>query len=200
MYAEEIKVVILGNSGVGKSSIMMRFVKDEFSATQPTTMGAAFMSKIIKTADNQFKFQIWDTAGQEKYKSLAPLYYREARIGIVVYDITSLASFGVLKTWITELQKQGPENLILAIVGNKSDLQDKQEVPYEDAMNFAKQVDALFELTSAKENRGINDLFMKLANKIELQKIQNSMKKNNQAGQSFAVNSHPNNKQGSCPC
>jgi Ras-related protein Rab-22 len=124
--AREVKVVLLGDTGVGKSSLVLRFVTNTFDKYSESTIGASFMSKLIMVDGTPIKYQIWDTAGQEKYHSLAPMYYRGAAAAIIVYDITRASSFGTLKAWVRELQQLGPENIVIAVCGNKSDLEDKR--------------------------------------------------------------------------
>ncbi|XP_003388661.1 PREDICTED: ras-related protein Rab-22A-like [Amphimedon queenslandica] len=128
MSVREVKVCLLGDVGVGKTSLVGRFVHDTFSQNITTTLGASFMSKSLTVDNSTIKFQIWDTAGQERYRSLLPMYYRNAAAAIVVYDITNEGSFTVLQDWIAELHRLGPPNIVLAIAGNKCDLEDKREV------------------------------------------------------------------------
>jgi small GTP-binding protein len=116
----ECKVVLLGDTGVGKSSLAQRYVTNTFKPYSESTIGASFMSKMILVDGAPCKCQIWDTAGQEKYHSLAPMYYRGAAAAILVFDITKPASLDKLKAWVRELQTQGPERLALAIAGNRA--------------------------------------------------------------------------------
>ncbi|KAG1688797.1 Ran-binding protein 9 [Nymphon striatum] len=120
--------------GVGKSSIVQRFVNDVFNVNVESTIGASFMTKNLIMNDYVFKFQIWDTAGQERYRSLAPMYYRGAGSAIIVYDVTNKTSFNSVKSWVHELRQHGSNDLILAIAGNKCDLEDKREVPENDIL------------------------------------------------------------------
>uniref|UniRef100_A0A804LSB8 Ras-related protein RHN1 n=1 Tax=Zea mays TaxID=4577 RepID=A0A804LSB8_MAIZE len=122
------KLVLLGDVGAGKSSLVLRFVKGQFVEFQESTIGAAFFSQTLAVNDETVKFEIWDTAGQERYHSLAPMYYRGAAAAIVVYDITNAASFTRAKKWVQELQAQGNSNTIVALAGNKADLLDTRQV------------------------------------------------------------------------
>lgn len=125
-----VKLVLLGDSGVGKSCIVLRFVRGQFDPTSKVTVGASFLSQTIALQDSTtVKFEIWDTAGQERYAALAPLYYRGAAVAVVVYDITSPESFSKAQYWVKELQKHGSPDIVMALVGNKADLQDNREVP-----------------------------------------------------------------------
>lgn len=163
-----VKLVLLGDSGVGKSCIVLRFVRGQFDAASKVTIGASFLSQTVALQDGTtVKFEIWDTAGQERYASLAPLYYRGASAATVVYDITSAESFQKARFWVKELQKHASAGIVIALVGNKSDLEDKREVPFEEAQAFAEQNQmALFIETSAKTADNINELFTNIAKKL----------------------------------
>ncbi|KAK1942713.1 Ras-related protein Rab5 [Phytophthora citrophthora] len=161
--AREVKVVLLGDTGVGKSSLVLRFVTNNFRPYSESTIGASFMSKMIVVNDTPIKYQIWDTAGQEKYHSLAPMYYRGAAAAIVVYDITRKQSLTTLKNWVKELKQLGPDNIVIAIAGNKSDLEEKREVPASQARAYAEEIGALFIETSAKEDTNVSDLFIQIS-------------------------------------
>ena len=169
----EVKVVLLGDTGVGKSSLVLRFVTNSFKAYSESTIGASFMSKIMAIDGNKIKFQIWDTAGQEKYHSLAPMYYRGAAVAIVVYDITRKSSFTTLQNWIKELRQLGPEDIVIVIAANKCDLDDQREVETETARAYARSVvqsgvesGALFFETSAKEDTNVAQMFTELSRRL----------------------------------
>ena len=178
MNATIIKVVLLGDSGVGKTSIVQRFIYSSYKDENPPTIGASFMSKLMTIPENDtnIKFQIWDTAGQEKYISLASMYYKDAQAAIIVYDITSKKSFEAVKFWINELKTNADPKIVIAIAGNKADLLDKEEVDLATGMKLSKSLDAVFKQTSAKENIGIEDLFLELAKKVN-NSISNQKKK-----------------------
>merc|ERR1712146_282886 len=124
----QFKLVLLGDSAVGKSSLVLRFVRGQFFEYQESTIGAAFLTQTVALNDTTVKFEIWDTAGQERYHSLAPMYYRGAAAAIVVYDITNRDTFQRAKAWVKELQRQGNPNIVIALAGNKSDLNSKRKV------------------------------------------------------------------------
>ncbi|KAJ2084684.1 Vacuolar protein sorting-associated protein 21 [Coemansia sp. S100] len=117
----QIKVVLLGEAAVGKSSLVLRFVNDEFQDNKEPTIGA-FLTQKVRLDDSVLKLDIWDTAGQERFHSLAPMYYRNAQAAVVVYDITRASSLDRAKSWIKELQRQANPNIVIALVGNKLDL------------------------------------------------------------------------------
>jgi Ras-related protein Rab-22 len=164
--AREVKVVLLGDAGVGKSSLVLRFVTNSFDKYSESTIGASFMSKLLLVDGAPIKYQIWDTAGQEKYHSLAPMYYRGAAAAIIVYDITRAASFQTLKNWVRELQQLGPENIVLAVCGNKSDLEEKREVSTAEAKAYAAEIGALFLESSAKLNKNVADVFTDISRRL----------------------------------
>ncbi|XP_065652605.1 ras-related protein Rab-22A [Hydra vulgaris] len=162
----EIKLCLLGDSGVGKSSLVLRFVTDRFDIQSTATIGASFMSKTITFGENSYKYQIWDTAGQEKYKSLAPMYYRGAAAAIVVYDLTVENTFKSVKTWVRELRELGPPGLVIAIAGNKSDLKDQREVSFEAGESYASEIGAVFAEVSALTSQNVAYIFQEITKKL----------------------------------
>ncbi|XP_028391902.1 ras-related protein Rab-22A-like [Dendronephthya gigantea] len=162
----EIKVCLLGDTGVGKSCLVLRFVSDRFEDRSKPTIGASFMSKMFVADEQVYKFQIWDTAGQERYRSLAPLYYRDASAAIVVYDITNQSSFFALKDWIKEIKRYGPNECVVAIAGNKCDLEDQREIATESAREYAESVEAIFAETSALSARNVQELFIEISRRL----------------------------------
>ncbi|GMF28704.1 unnamed protein product [Phytophthora fragariaefolia] len=148
--AREVKVVLLGDTGVGKSSLVLRFVTNNFRPYSESTIGASFMSKMIVVNDTPIKYQIWDTAGQEKRTELFSLFALQQ-------------SLTTLKNWVKELKQLGPDNIVIAIAGNKSDLEEKREVPASQARAYAEEIGALFIETSAKEDTNVSDLFIQIS-------------------------------------
>lgn len=162
----EIKVCLLGDTGVGKSCLVLRFVSDRFDDRSKPTIGASFMSKMFVADEQVYKFQIWDTAGQERYRSLAPLYYRDASAAVVVYDITNQGSFYALQDWIKEIKRYGPGECVVAIAGNKCDLEDQREISTESAREYAESVEAIFAETSALSSRNVQELFLEISRRL----------------------------------
>ena len=162
----QIKVVLLGESAVGKSSLVLRFVKREFHEFQESTIGAAFLTQTVQIDDTTVKFEIWDTAGQERYHSLAPMYYRGAQAALIVYDITSRDSFLKAQNWVRELQRQASTNIVIALVGNKLDLASKRAVQNSDAKSFADDNNLLFMETSAKTAVNVVEVFTAIATRL----------------------------------
>ncbi|KAF5482044.1 hypothetical protein F2P56_002643 [Juglans regia] len=162
----QAKLVFLGDMGAGKTSLVLRFVKGQFSEYQESTIGAAFFTQVLSLNEATIKFDIWDTAGQERYHSLAPMYYRGAAAAVVVYDITSMDSFVRAKKWVQELQRQGNPNLIMFLAANKADLEGKRKVPAEDGDQYAKENGLVFVETSAKSAQNVNELFYEIAKRL----------------------------------
>jgi len=156
------KIVLLGESAVGKSSITLRFVKGKFLDFQDPTIGAAFLTKTIYIKGDNIRFEIWDTAGQERYRSLAPMYYKNAKAAIIVFDINALDSFIRAKKWVNELKRGN--DMIIALVGNKCDLD--HIVSQEEAQIYANENELLFLETSAKHNINIDQIFISIAEKL----------------------------------
>ncbi|WVQ98201.1 hypothetical protein IAU59_005323 [Kwoniella sp. CBS 9459] len=161
------KLVLLGESAVGKSSLVLRFVRNEFSDFRESTI-AAFLTQTVSLDENtNIKFEIWDTAGQERYKSLAPIYFRNSNAAVIVYDITQ-ASFEKAKSWVRELQRQADPSIVIMLVGNKSDLSAQRKTPRELGEQFAQEEGLLFSEASAKSGEGVEELFMDIAKKLPL--------------------------------
>jgi Ras-related protein Rab-5C/Rab family protein len=120
--AVQVKLVLLGEAAVGKSSVVLRFVSNEFQPNKEPTIGAAFLTQKCRLEDRVLRYEIWDTAGQERFHSLAPMYYRNAQAAVVVYDVTKATSLEKAKSWVKELQRQANPNIVIALAGNKIDL------------------------------------------------------------------------------
>ena len=163
------KVVLVGDSGVGKTCIISRYISGAFNQNSPSTNGASYASKLISFDElkKTISLDIWDTAGQEKYKSLTKFFYKDAAVAILVYDVTNRNSFESMKNfWYGQIQDFGSKNIILGVAGNKCDMYDKEEVNESEGKAFAESIGAFFEITSAKNNTGINELFNTSSNKF----------------------------------
>jgi len=129
-------------------------------------MVAAFLTQTVQLDDSTIKYEIWDTAGQERYRSLAPMYYRGAAAAIIVYDITNLDSFTGAKSWVKELQRRGDPNVVIALAGNKADLESRRKVAFEEANSYAEENGILHLETSAKNANNVKALFVEIAKKL----------------------------------
>lgn len=159
----EIKVVLVGSINVGKTAIVSRFVHSTFNPRGMTTIGASFMTKTLNIDGFNVRFQVWDTAGAEKYHALTPMYYRCAQISILVYDVTVQTSLEEAKNWAHELRNNGADNSIVYLVGNKIDLKDNQVISEKDGLACAEKMDAKHWRTSAKDGTGVVELFKDIA-------------------------------------
>ena len=166
MSIESFKVVLVGESGVGKTSIITQFIDQTFQEDIQSTTGGTFSTKsVVCDGGKVLKFEIWDTAGQEKYRSLTTMFYKDANAAVMVYDVTRADSFEEIKNyWSNQIKDNSPDNIILAIAANKSDLIEQETVDEGEARNFAKELNAIF-VTSAKSSEGINSLFEEIAKK-----------------------------------
>ena len=162
------KVVLVGDTGVGKTCIIQRYVNNDYSEVNESTIASTYTYKVVDYPEykKSISFDIWDTAGQELYRALAKNFYLNASIGILVYDIRRKDSFESIKNyWYDQLKESGEENMILAIAGNKCDLFQEEQVNEEEGRNFAKSIGAVFQLTSCKESIGIDELFKECGKK-----------------------------------
>ena len=165
---ETFKIVLLGDSGVGKTSIISQFIDNNFQDDIQSSSGGTFNSKTFTYSDNKIlKFDIWDTAGQERYRALTKIFYKDANAAILVYDITRKDSFEELQTyWAEQIKEYAPPNIILSVVGNKSDLAAEEEVDEETARNYSEELGALFFPLLQKIELGLMNYFYKLQRNI----------------------------------
>ena len=165
---ETVKVVLLGEAGVGKTCIISQFISGVFDPDTISSLSAQYLTKTIDFSDinKSIKFEIWDTAGQERFRSLAKIFYKDAKVIWLVYDITAKKSFQELKNfWYEQQTKLNVEgDPIFAVVGNKYDLYEIKQID-DEAKSFAKSIGAIFQYTSAKNSSGIKELFNKIGEK-----------------------------------
>jgi len=166
-YDYVFKLVLIGDSGVGKSCLLLRFADDTYTESHISTIGVDFKIRTIQLDGKTIKLQIWDTAGQERFRTITSSYYRGAHGIIVVYDTTDSETFEHVKTWLHEIDRYASENVNKLLVGNKSDLTSKRQVETEAAKEFAGSVSIPFLETSAKNATNVEDAFMTMAGEIK---------------------------------
>ena len=165
-YQFIFKLILIGNSGVGKSSIIQRYMKQTFEDSYKCTIGVDFLMKTLEIKGKTVKLQLWDTAGQEKYKSMVASYYRGANVALVVFDITNHSSFDSLPLWIENYYKNGPEQKNIILIGNKKDMVENRQVTQEEAETFSETNNMMYFETSAKEGDNIEYVFTYAAEKL----------------------------------
>merc|ERR1711935_668480 len=163
------KLLLIGDSGVGKSCLLLRFADDTYTESYISTIGVDFKIRTIELEGKTVKLQIWDTAGQERFRTITSSYYRGAHGIIVVYDVTDQESFANVKQWLNEIDRYANENVNKLLVGNKSDLTAKRAVDYETAKAFADEIGIPFMETSAKSADNVEQAFMTMAQEIKKQ-------------------------------
>jgi small GTP-binding protein len=168
------KLILVGDSYVGKTNILSKYIKNEFNQNTKSTVGVEFGTKILKIEDKIIKAQIWDTAGQERYKSITSTYYKGAKGAFIVYDITNRLSFESVDKWIQDLNLNSDKNITLLLIGNKIDLEDKRDVSKEEGEEKAKSFGLAFLETSALTGENIDKVFdhmlKEVYNKITIEK------------------------------
>ena len=165
-YQYIFKLILIGNSGVGKSCILQRYMKHTFEESYKCTIGVDFLMKSIVINGQTVKLQLWDTAGQEKYKSMVSSYYRGANVALIVFDITNHQSFDSLPMWIENFYKNGPEQKNIILIGNRKDLADLRQVTQQEAEAFSETNNMMYFETSAKEGDNIEYIFNYAAEKL----------------------------------
>nr|XP_009858857.2 ras-related protein RABF2b-like [Ciona intestinalis] len=165
------KVLVLGDQGVGKTSLVMRYSRKIFVETSTPTIGAAYFEAIEEVGDQKLKLKIWDTAGQERFKSMIPMYYRNSKAALIVFDITDSDSFVAAQKWATELHQHIEDKLILFLIGNKSDLGRSRKVKQSEANAYAEMIGGHFREVSAYSNEGISEMFLDLCVKLLHEKL-----------------------------
>jgi len=165
-YDYLFKVVLIGDSGVGKSNLLSRFTRNEFSLESKSTIGVEFATRSINVDGKMIKAQIWDTAGQERYRAITSAYYRGAVGALLVYDITRHVTFENVERWLKELRDHTEHNIVVMLVGNKSDLRHLRAVSTEDAQTFAEREGLYFIETSALESTNVENAFKQVLTQI----------------------------------
>jgi Ras-related protein Rab-11A len=161
-----LKIIVAGESGVGKTNILSQFVRQNFNANAKTTIGVECVTKTLQINGQTVKVQFWDTAGQERFRAITSTYYRGAHGVLVLYDITNSSSFSQVPRWLAELEKYGEQDIVKMLIGNKADLEESRSVTVEEAQRLAEKEHMLFMETSAKTAVNVNEAFTKVVTEI----------------------------------
>ena len=199
----KLKVVIVGDSGVGKTNLVKRFISNTFISNSKATVGVEFLSKSYRINNQVFKIEIWDTAGQERYKSITAAYYKGAKGALIVYDITQKTSYENVDRWISEIKEKASQDMKLMIIGNKCDLVDKREVQTDDAFEKAKDLQSPIMETSALDGTNVKEAFYDLLREMykEIKKKLDIVESQNNAEggkDGIELNTNGDKKKGCC--
>lgn len=198
--AQKYKIVFLGEQAVGKTSIITRFMYDTFDTNYQATIGIDFLSKTMYLDDRTVRLQLWDTAGQERFRSLIPSYIRDSSVAVVVYDVTNKTSFQNCDKWIEDVKSERGSDVVIMLVGNKTDMPDKRQVTSEEGEAKANKLGVLFIETSAKSNNNIKQMFRKLAEALPGSADGAKADGNNHQNVDINVNAKSAGSGGKCSC
>lgn len=166
-YDQSAKTIVVGDSGVGKTCFLIRFIRDVFKEETPATLGVEFMSKIVETSKRRIELQLWDTAGQELFRAITRGYYRDSIGAFIVYDITNHDTFENVNSWLNDVKSADRTDIICVLIGNKCDLEEKRQVPKEKGQQLADENGMLFFETSAKTGENIAEAMKACLDSIE---------------------------------
>ncbi|EPX70754.1 GTPase Ypt2 [Schizosaccharomyces octosporus yFS286] len=189
-YDYLIKLLLIGDSGVGKSCLLLRFSEDSFTPSFITTIGIDFKIRTIELDGKRIKLQIWDTAGQERFRTITTAYYRGAMGILLLYDVTDKKSFDNIRIWFSNVEQHASENVYKILVGNKCDCEDQRQVSFEQGKALADELGVRFLEASAKTNVNVEEAFFTLAREIKKQKIDAEHEFNNQGNNVDLGNDH----------
>jgi small GTP-binding protein len=195
-YDYLFKLIIVGDSGVGKSCLLLRFVDDAFTDSFISTIGVDFKIKTLRLDGKKIKLQLWDTAGQERFKTITSSYYRGAHGVVLVYDVTEIGSFEHIKNWLNDVMKSGNEKISKILVGNKCDMVDQRCISQNDGSAFAKSLNIPFIETSAKNDVSIKEIFNIITKEIK-DKLPSNI---NQQSTSLMLDAMEKDNKNSCGC
>lgn len=185
-YDYLFKILLIGNSGVGKSSLLLRFADDTFTDNFMPTIGVDFKIRTLEVDGKTIKLQIWDTAGQERFKTITSSYYKGAHGIIVVYDITDKESFKNIDTWMNEVEKHASDNVSRILWGNKSDMDESRQVSTDEGKELADQYNIRFMETSAKESANVEEAFTLMTKEIKSRVVHTEARKPAQTGKKLS--------------
>ena len=199
----KLKVVVVGDSGVGKTNLIKRFISNTYNPNTKATVGVEFLSKSYKINNQVFKIEIWDTAGQERYKSITAAYYKGAKGALIVYDITQKESFENINKWMSEVRDKSAKDLKIMIVGNKTDLENERQVSTDDALERAKELESPVMEASALDGNNVKAAFYDLLKEMykEIKKKIDIVENQNAGGEKDGVQLNTNEekeKKGCC--
>ena len=197
-YDYLFKLVLIGDSGVGKSCLLLRFADDSFTDSYISTIGVDFRFRTVNIDMKTVKLQIWDTAGQERFRTITSAYYRGAHGIIMVYDVTNYESFEHVEEWLNEVNRHASESTLKLLVGNKADLQDDKKVRSEEAAKFAETLSISFLETSAKNATNVEAAFLTMAKQLIQAKELIGINKTPQSGSVVVSGNGSNDKKGKC--
>ena len=192
-YDEKIKLMVIGETRVGKTALIKKYTKNDFGGVYLTTVGIDFQEKIINVEDKSIKLQIWDTAGEERFRNIAKNYFHTSDGFLIVYDISCRDSFEKLSFWLEQIRLNAPEHTKCIVAGNKCDLEEKREVNKNEGEDFSKENNINFFETSAKEGTNVNEIFQVLSNEI-IKEIQKNGEKNQRTSQVLKKGTKPKKK------
>ena len=198
-YDHLFKLVLIGDSGVGKSSLLLRFADDGFTETFISTIGVDFRFRTVRSEKKIVKLQIWDTAGQERFRTITSAYYRGADGIIMVYDVTNQESFDHVNEWLNEVNRYASEGTCKLLVGNKSDKVNEKVVDYDTAAAYASELDITFLESSAKSAKNVEEAFMTMASElIRLKEEKGNEASNPSGGNAISINQKNNSEKKKC--
>ena len=198
-YDYLFKLLLIGDSGVGKSCLLLRFADNSYTDTYISTIGVDFKIRTIDMSGKTIKLQIWDTAGQERFRTITSSYYRGAHGIIIVYDITDRQTFQNVQLWTQEIERYACEHVNKLVVGNKCDLEEKRAVPTEEAKAYSEKIGAPFLETSAKNATQVEQAFLTLATCIKNRMV-NEPRGTHDNNQTIAPSTSPVGQEGACGC
>ncbi|XP_020487367.2 RAB6B, member RAS oncogene family a isoform X2 [Labrus bergylta] len=196
----KFKLVFLGEQSVGKTSLITRFMYDSFDNTYQATIGIDFLSKTMYLEDRTVRLQLWDTAGQERFRSLIPSYIRDSTVAVVVYDITNVNSFQQTSKWIEDVRTERGSDVIIMLVGNKTDLADKRQITIEEGEQRAKELSVMFIETSAKTGYNVKQLFRRVAAALPGMESMQETSKEGMIDIKLDKPQEPQTTEGGCSC